>query len=614
MLPAGERERERAMGDESDSEPAPRPTIFGSFIDFVRKDSIPNSKDESVKKNSHLLTWSNGIRQLVSKKKRRHKEDGFDLDLTYITPKLIAMGFPASGNEGIYRNNAAHVTGFLSSKHGDKVKVYNLCSERDYPKELFGGRVSKYPFDDHNPPPMSMFLPYCKDVAAWMDSDPQNVVAIHCKAGKGRTGVMICAYLIYIGEWENPHDCMQFYGFARTNDQKGVTIPSQRRFICYFAELCRNPNESKNSQNVTSPERKESKPDRKVSSFEEVLGVEEEEPAPVTPSRQNDKSKRKKSILGVDLKELKVQMDIAKEELASGDENESDSDEERKMSVVSRTASIVDDHGPDESDISSRPVIHTSNGDFVDYTHDGILKDKLRRASIQAAVTATVPRNGYAQSSLWMTTFHEEVETILIESGQEIPTTENLIAQIEALKLIENVKESESKPPTNLRKRWGDPFREKGEVFRPVPLSINEIRLSSLPKINMMGTFDPYFTIKSAGSTISSVDFLPRHTYRSDGPVILAVPGVVVVDEFLITLYDRSSMTGGKTKLGQFWLHTGFIRDNHVVLTKPEIDKIHKDKKHKKYSSDFTIELSFEEVTFDLEEFSPREDEVIGNI
>ena len=62
-------------------------------------------------------------RKAVSKKKKRFTDDGFDLDLTYITPNIIAMGFPSSGMEGMYRNPLPEVQRFFNTRHTEHYKV-----------------------------------------------------------------------------------------------------------------------------------------------------------------------------------------------------------------------------------------------------------------------------------------------------------------------------------------------------------------------------------------------------------------------------------------------------------------------------------------------------------
>ncbi len=72
------------------------------------------------------------LRHLVSKKKRRFQENGFDLDLSYITTNVIAMGFPSVSMEGVYRNNLKTIKLFFTKRHPDAYRVYNLCAERYY--------------------------------------------------------------------------------------------------------------------------------------------------------------------------------------------------------------------------------------------------------------------------------------------------------------------------------------------------------------------------------------------------------------------------------------------------------------------------------------------------
>jgi phosphatidylinositol-3,4,5-trisphosphate 3-phosphatase and dual-specificity protein phosphatase PTEN len=74
------------------------------------------------------------------------------------------------------------------------------------------------------------------NIKEWI-KNKDHVAVIHCKAGKGRTGTVIAAYLMDCGFCDSAEEAMEFFGLKRTKDGKGVTIPSQRRYVHYY-EKC----------------------------------------------------------------------------------------------------------------------------------------------------------------------------------------------------------------------------------------------------------------------------------------------------------------------------------------------------------------------------------------
>ncbi len=152
--------------------------IFFFFFFFCFSLFRPVEKGVLVGMNGLLSK----VRSLVSADKNRFQDGSHDLDLTYITERVIAMSFPAEGFESSYRNDIHAVARFLKEKHGEHFMIFNLCSERGYNYSLFDNHVQGWcGFADHHAPPLALIFRLCRAIDQWLHADPKNVVVIHCK-------------------------------------------------------------------------------------------------------------------------------------------------------------------------------------------------------------------------------------------------------------------------------------------------------------------------------------------------------------------------------------------------------------------------------------------------
>lgn len=63
-------------------------------------------------------------------------------------------------------------------------------------------------------------IQFCIDLCIFLSSNVEYVAAIHCKAGKGRTGVMICCYLLFSGIAKSACDAFNLYADRRSYIRK----------------------------------------------------------------------------------------------------------------------------------------------------------------------------------------------------------------------------------------------------------------------------------------------------------------------------------------------------------------------------------------------------------
>lgn len=187
------------------------------------------------------------IRSLVAAPKHSHYDVNLEkeFDLMYITDQLIVAAAPVNSLvKSFYRNDVRDIVKFLDSNHNlnnADWHIWNLRGEEPgYYSTDVRGKVSYYPFPDHQAPTLDILIEAVNEIHNFLSLNPKNVAFLHCKAGKGRSGTLCCAYLMKIwcleGKPFNPEIANEYFTERRMKvySGHGISILSQKRYLSYW--------------------------------------------------------------------------------------------------------------------------------------------------------------------------------------------------------------------------------------------------------------------------------------------------------------------------------------------------------------------------------------------
>uniref|UniRef100_A0A6J0UNY1 Auxilin isoform X5 n=1 Tax=Pogona vitticeps TaxID=103695 RepID=A0A6J0UNY1_9SAUR len=219
------------MDSSGASSPDMESSYGGGLLDMVKggagrlfsnlKDNLKDTlKDTSTKVMQSVASYTKG-----------------ELDISYITSRIIVMSFPGEGVELGFRNHIDDVRTFLDSRHPDHYTVFNL-SPKSYRTTRFHNRVSECSWPVRQAPSLHNLYAVCKNMHNWLQQNPKNVCVIHCMVsqadGRVASAVLVSAMFCFCHLFSNPAPAIQLLNSKRP----GIVLwPSHRRYIGYICDL-----------------------------------------------------------------------------------------------------------------------------------------------------------------------------------------------------------------------------------------------------------------------------------------------------------------------------------------------------------------------------------------
>ncbi|XP_053926278.1 tensin-1 isoform X27 [Cuculus canorus] len=200
---------------------------------------------ESIAKQADVLDATKSPRSGQSRRKASRSvsltaamDSSCELDLVYITERIIAVSYPSTAEEQSFCNNLHEVAHMLKSKHGNNYVLFNL-SERRHDISKLHPKVLDFGWPDLHTPALEKICSICKAMDTWLNAAPHNVVVLHNKGNRGRLGVVVAAYMHYSNISASADQALDRFAMKRFYEDKVVPVgqPSQKRYIHYFSGL-----------------------------------------------------------------------------------------------------------------------------------------------------------------------------------------------------------------------------------------------------------------------------------------------------------------------------------------------------------------------------------------
>lgn len=164
-----------------------------------------------------------------------------DLDISFITQRIIVMPCPTEGLESAYKtNHIEDVKMYMEQRcPPSKISVYNLgprCARLPPPvRTVECGFI--YQPNPPKAPTLTNMYSLAEDMYGFLSSDPKAVVILQSPdGGRATASTMVSALMIYAQLVREPEDALQMFAVKRIPPNMK---PSELRYLYYAADIVR---------------------------------------------------------------------------------------------------------------------------------------------------------------------------------------------------------------------------------------------------------------------------------------------------------------------------------------------------------------------------------------